>query len=104
MFNPQFNTLKFCRDLRHQSNIQCYKNIDVTAICKPLNEPCLFNIEDDPCELNNVAEAYPNILNTLLKELIKYKESAVPPNNTPLDPIGDPKNWNYVWTNFGDAE
>ena len=52
--------------------------------------------------MNNVAEKFPNILNSLLQELEKQRKTAVPPNNTPLDPAGDPKHWNYVWTNFGD--
>lgn len=75
----------------------------MTTICKPLKEPCLFDIENDPCELNNVAQTYPSILEALLKELDKYKQSALPPSNTPLDPKGDPAHWNYVWTNFGDT-
>lgn len=72
-------------------------------MCKPAKEPCLFDIENDPCELNNVARENPNILSAMLKELSKFRESAVAPKNIPLDPRGDPKNWNYVWTNFGDT-
>lgn len=34
--------------------------------------------------------------------LKRYNETAVPPGNLPLDPRGNPKYWDYVWTNFGD--
>lgn len=78
------------------------RNLTETTICKPLKESCLFDIETDPCELNNLAQAHPDIVEAMINELEKYRKSAVPPNNTPLDLKGDPKNYNYVWTNFGD--
>lgn len=90
------------RNLRDQNNIRCYGNTSVTTICKPMKEPCLFDIDADPCELNNLARAHPDILNNILNEINNLRKTAVPPNNTPLDPRGDPKNFNYVWTNFGD--
>lgn len=40
----------------------------------------------------------------LLEKLQAYNASALPPGNLPLDPRGDPKNWQYVWTNFGDND
>lgn len=92
------------RDLRRENNIDCYTNINVTTICKALKEPCLFDIENDPCELNNVARDYPEVLTKMLTELSNMRSSVVPPNNVPIDPRGDPKNWNYVWTNFGDVK
>lgn len=42
------------------------------------------------------------ILENLLNTLDKYNQTAVPPGNRPLDPKGNPKFWNYTWTNFGD--
>lgn len=47
---------------------------------------------------------YPNILNTMLELLNEYNLTATPPANLPLDYRGDPRNWNYTWTNFGDYE
>lgn len=92
------------RDLREENSINCYLKINVTSICKPLKGPCLYDIESDPCELNNVAEDHPEILTMLMDELGKLQRTAVPPNNKPIDPKGDPKNWNNVFTNFGDAD
>lgn len=38
----------------------------------------------------------------LLETLAKYNSTAVSPGNMPLDDRGDPKFWEYTWTNFGD--
>lgn len=89
-------------DLRAENSVDCYSSAIQNTICKPLKEPCLFNIEEDPCELNNLAGTHPNELNKLLEELEKFRASAVPPNNKDLDHRGEPKNFHYVWTNFGD--
>ncbi|KAG4069818.1 hypothetical protein HA402_006833 [Bradysia odoriphaga] len=75
-----------------------------TDDCLPLLRPCLFNIAEDPCEMFNLAERYPNILNTMLQLLNRYNSTAVPPANLDLDPRGDPRKWGNVWTNFGDYE
>lgn len=93
----------FPSGLRDKISVRCYTNVTVTAMCKPVKEPCLFHIEEDPCELNNVARTYPNILADMLGELAIYRKSAVPPQNLPLDPSGNPKYWDNVWTNFGDS-
>ncbi|KAJ8969203.1 hypothetical protein NQ314_001874 [Rhamnusium bicolor] len=45
---------------------------------------------------------YPNILSKMENILLGYNKTAVPPGNLPLDLRGDPKYWQYVWTNFGD--
>ncbi|KAM7341897.1 arylsulfatase B isoform 2-T2 [Cochliomyia hominivorax] len=93
--------------LRLQSNIDC--SVDMSYLkqgdsCKPLQNPCLFNIKDDPCEKYNLAQKYSNILNALIEELNYYNSTAVPPSNLPLDPRANPSRWNYTWTNFGDYE
>ncbi|KAH8421017.1 hypothetical protein KR222_003996, partial [Zaprionus bogoriensis] len=70
--------------------------------CNPLKAPCLFDISRDPCEQNNLAKQFPKVLETLLLELQLINATAVPPSNKPDDPRGDPRLWNYTWTNFGD--
>lgn len=47
---------------------------------------------------------YPLKLKELEDALFVYNTTAIPPGNLQLDPRGDPKHWNYVWTNFGDYE
>ncbi|PSN50829.1 hypothetical protein C0J52_03242 [Blattella germanica] len=70
--------------------------------CKPLQAPCLFNIRSDPCEQNNLASVYPEILQLLEMSLIEINATAVPPSNLPWDPRADPRFWDHTWTNFGD--
>ncbi|XP_014290854.1 arylsulfatase B [Halyomorpha halys] len=89
--------------LRKQSEVKCFFDSSFTE-CDPLLSPCLFNVIDDPCEFNNVAKEYPLKLKELLDKLAEYNSTAVPPGNLPLDPKGDPKLWNNMWTNFGDYE
>lgn len=64
--------------------------------------PCLFDVINDPCELNNLAEKYPNIVKTLQMRLHEFNVSAVPPGNLEIDPRGNPIFFDYTWTNFGD--
>ncbi|XP_020620378.1 arylsulfatase I-like isoform X2 [Orbicella faveolata] len=65
-------------------------------------KPCLFNIEDDPCEYYNVAEKYPDVLNKLLSVMEKYKKSMVPPRYKPKDEAADPNAHGGVWTPWRD--
>ena len=44
--------------------------------CWPEVEPCLFNVRQDPCEMNNLAYYYPELVQTMLYSLNKYNETA----------------------------
>lgn len=72
------------------------------AECKPLIAPCLFNIKNDPCEQNNLADMYPEILQLLEISMSEINATVVPPSNLPWDPRADPRFWDHTWTNFGD--
>ncbi|XP_078346473.1 arylsulfatase B-like isoform X1 [Oculina patagonica] len=65
-------------------------------------KPCLFNIEEDPCEYYNVAEIYPDVMEKLLSVLEKYKGTMVPPRNKPIDKAADPNAHGGVWTPWCD--
>ncbi|XP_018576345.1 arylsulfatase B [Anoplophora glabripennis] len=91
---------KQIEQLRLQADVKCSTLPSVE--CKPLQSPCLFNILQDPCEIRNLAQEYPQILTNLENILTEYNKTAIPPGNLPLDLRGDPKYWNYVFTNFGD--
>uniref|UniRef100_A0A161M804 Arylsulfatase b n=1 Tax=Triatoma infestans TaxID=30076 RepID=A0A161M804_TRIIF len=88
--------------LRDEAEIKCDFSKQLQTACLPLIAPCLFNIKDDPCELNNVAHLYPDLTTRLLEELRKLNETAVPIGNLPVERRGNPKFWNNIWTNFGD--
>ncbi|XP_048517743.1 arylsulfatase J isoform X2 [Dendroctonus ponderosae] len=90
------------KSLRNAATIDC-KNVSQIE-CNPVDAPCLFNIASDPCEYANLATDYPLILQQLQKKLQQYNATAIPPRNLPLDERGNPKYWNYVFTNFGDYE
>lgn len=67
-----------------------------------LGRPCLFDVANDPCELDNLADMRPDVVRRLMERLAEYNATALPPANLPLDERADPKYWNGTWTNFGD--
>lgn len=70
--------------------------------CNPLERVCVYNIENDPCEMKDISLTYPNLTSFLLRKLEEFNSTAIPPGNLPVDPCGFPKYWGGVWTNFGD--
>lgn len=42
--------------LRENATVKCPPRNDSLPICKPLQNPCLFNVYQDPCERNNLIE------------------------------------------------
>ncbi|KAJ7390443.1 hypothetical protein OS493_025143 [Desmophyllum pertusum] len=64
--------------------------------------PCLFNVEDDPCEYVNQAKSQPDIVSSMLQWLEEYRKTMVPPRNTPSDPRANPRNFGGVWTPWMD--
>ncbi|XP_054266641.1 arylsulfatase J [Macrosteles quadrilineatus] len=85
--------------LRKKMEVKCTGE---RSECLPLKNPCLFNIKADPCEENNLASRYPQVLRHLDYLLGVHNATAVPPSNLPLDHQGDPRLWDHTWTNFGD--
>jgi len=67
--------------------------------CDLLKAPCLFNIDEDPCEENNLAEEKASMLKLLLKKYNEVQRTSVPSRRQPTDPLCDPKffdnNWNW---------
>ncbi|XP_041369203.1 arylsulfatase B-like [Gigantopelta aegis] len=57
----------------------------------------LFNITDDPNEHRDLSNLHPNIVHTLLDQLLSYNNTAVPPRFPPSDPRCDPKLHGGVW-------
>ncbi|KAL4707476.1 hypothetical protein ACJJTC_000120 [Scirpophaga incertulas] len=88
--------------MRAAASINCSQSTTAPIACNPLVAPCLFNIDDDPCERVNMAEKEPEILQKMLIKLKEINATAVPPNNRNLDLRGDPKYWGRVFVNFGD--
>ncbi|RWS20957.1 arylsulfatase I-like protein [Leptotrombidium deliense] len=79
------------------------KPLNASTNCKANIEHCLFNLENDPCEFNNLANVYPNIVQ-LWDKLVAYNKTALPMLNEPIDPRGNPMLHNGVLTNWRDNE
>ncbi|ODN02400.1 Arylsulfatase J [Orchesella cincta] len=101
-----FPTQSKITEVLQLSNVQCNDTMQLRKrkmSCSLIKgEYCLYNIEQDPCEFNNLAHDMPDMVETLKSTLKKYRSSAVPVRNKPKDPKGLPIHWNYTWTNWVD--
>lgn len=86
--------------LRLQATVRC--DAPVLRPCKPLQEPCVFDVVADPCERQNLYDKNSKILRILEEEMAAYRRTAVKPNNRRSDKFADPKYWNYTWTYWQD--
>lgn len=91
---------------RYQATIKC-EAANLWGKIVPDNDiscqgnPCLFNIEADPCERNNVAKLYPAITTQLYEILKFYRTSLIPQINKPVDVFrANPKLWNNTWSTW----
>ena len=63
---------------------------DVLTNCNPSIAPCLFDLDKDPCEYNNLASLMPEKVKELLDQLDAYNATAVLPMDSPDDFDGLP--------------
>ena len=61
------------------------------------SKPCLFNIEDDPLEQNDIGARYPDKLAELLDALAKYNASQIPNQAFPFDESACPRPPANAW-------
>ncbi|XP_055343843.1 arylsulfatase B-like isoform X2 [Paramacrobiotus metropolitanus] len=66
--------------------------------CRPYLSDCLFDLINDPCETNNIASSYPNLLQTLKQKISVYNQSVFPFQNKPFDPASHPDLHQGLWT------
>lgn len=85
------------RKLRDEATVKCEKNTKAIA-CNPLIAPCLFNILDDPCEQNNLADSHSPQTEYLIKRLDHHIKEMLPSRRRFSDVNCDPANFNYTWT------
>ncbi len=91
---------------RQKLQTTCKKSIDAVP-CTPLDgKPCLFDIDEDPCEYNNLADKMPEKVDELLTMIEEYRAVSVRPLNLDIrvviDPQSNPKFWNCTITNWKD--
>lgn len=58
---------------------------------------CLFDIHNDPCEFNNIAEKHPDIVHKLFQLKADYDKHYAKPENKPSDPKSDPRKHGGFW-------
>lgn len=89
-------------DIRRKAKISCNglrpaANDSIFA-CDPLTSPCLFDLDNDPCETNNIAALFPLIVQRLETRLDHFKNISQPIRNTDGDPRSNPQSFGGVWT------
>ncbi|KAI8116554.1 Arylsulfatase B [Lucilia cuprina] len=87
--------------LRDSAAIQClYDHATEGIPCNPLQSPCLFDLDTDPCEQQNLYEKYENssILADMLERIEYFRENAHAINNKPADLRCDPAKFGGEWT------
>ncbi|TMW43720.1 hypothetical protein DOY81_011197, partial [Sarcophaga bullata] len=95
-------------DLRLSASVQClYENSTENSAeqCHPLESPCLFDLDADPCEQENLYEKYKNsiILTEMLNRIEYFRQQAHEINNKPTDYRCDPANFDGEWTWWEDV-
>ena len=86
--------------LRNTASVSCGAQSNTT--CVGPKTLCLFNVKQDPCELDNLSDKYPLQVSALQELLERYNSTVVPALNKEADPRSNPKYWNYTWTNWMD--
>ena len=67
--------------LRDKLKIECKKPRNAVPCNPQSGQPCLFDIDADPCEYNNLADEMPRKVKDLLAIIEEYRAVAVPPIN-----------------------
>ncbi|XP_055334651.1 arylsulfatase B-like [Paramacrobiotus metropolitanus] len=65
--------------------------------CRSWEKACLFDLLNDPCETNNIADSNPSMLNLLSQKIQAYNSTSAVPLVRAFDLRSDPANWDGVW-------
>ncbi|XP_023215784.1 arylsulfatase B-like [Centruroides sculpturatus] len=82
--------------------VKCNPTKEKFNNCNPNISPCLFDVRNDPCEINNIADRHPQIVQSMLKRLKELESTAVPIVKQDIDPLANPSLYQFVWTNWLD--
>ncbi|CAA9995172.1 unnamed protein product [Nesidiocoris tenuis] len=78
---------------------------EIFSPCDPSKGPCLFNLEKDPCERNNLyGSADRNLIERMERRLSEFEAARVPAGNERPEGAGDPRFHNHTWTCWRDDE
>lgn len=83
--------------LRNAATVRCSNNVEKTP-CDLLKGACLFDIWEDPCEENNLANSRRLAFNNMKSRYFDKVKSFVPSGRPKQpDPACDPVNFNGNW-------
>jgi arylsulfatase B len=83
--------------LRASIKIQCSNSIFKNP-CDLLKSPCLFDLINDPCEENNLADKYPFLFRPLYNRYKSAISDVVQTRRKPADANSDPANFHNTWS------
>lgn len=89
-FLPELD-LETIQTMRERATVLCNNTANQ---CNPLEAPCLFNIIEDPCEMNNLATTRPDKLSFMMSRLEHHLRNVVPTRRRFTDDNCDPKFFN----------
>lgn len=96
--NPYFKPLSI-------GNIEQLRNEAELTNCRKENAIknvtfALFDLQQDPCETNDLAQEQPRIVAKLMRRLKYFEDQLIPQQNTEPDPCSDPKYYNGYWSTW----
>jgi len=94
----------FIVGLRNQVLVSCSTSTKKANSCNARKRPCLFNIQKDPCERNNIYDSHRHIVADMEKKLNRYRKTMVPPGNQSVERLADPVLYNNTWTCWHDLD
>ena len=80
--------------------VKCGERNSTLPPCNNHTSPCLYDLDTDPCEYNNIAQLYPDMVKTLYAELMEFAGAAQPPRNCPDYKWADPVYHGGAWTPY----
>ncbi|XP_055691522.1 arylsulfatase B-like isoform X2 [Lutzomyia longipalpis] len=104
-FSPRSLSNRRMRAMQQSTKVVCQPPVPYATECKPLEAPCLFKINEDPCEINNVAAIYPfqtYLMHILVKRL--EAQSRYPVSKPSDYEACDPRKFNGTYTWWVDLE
>lgn len=98
-----------CKGKRRAEDLPCLGAIscDLAGFLKLLAEfagECLFDLENDPCETENLFDRKPVVGGILKAKLHRYFNQLVPSRNRKIDWNSNPKNCNGTWFPWLDVD
>ncbi|XP_075535035.1 arylsulfatase B-like [Dermacentor variabilis] len=86
----------------YSTPVKCGKRNSSKAVCDSTLAPCLYDINADPCEYNDIANENPKIVRQMQTRISAYKKSALNPTNLDQDASSFPHNHGGAWVSWKD--